>query len=67
MEKEQIHKKIVRAKISGRIIAGKTSSRRRDEVNRSARKVQIKLWRRKVYTTDDSGGNLTATGDSSVL
>jgi hypothetical protein len=46
MEKEQLHKKIVRAKISGRISVGKTRSKCLDEVNRSAR-VQIKLWRRK--------------------
>ena len=67
MEKEQICKKIVRAKISGRIIVRKTSSRRLDEVNSSARKMQIKLWRLKAYTTDDSGRNLTGTGDSSDL
>jgi hypothetical protein len=35
------------AKISGRIKVGKTSSRCLDEVNRSARKVQLKLRRRK--------------------
>lgn len=41
-----MRKKIVAAKIYGRTKVGKTGSRCLDEVNRFARKVQLKLWRR---------------------
>jgi hypothetical protein len=42
-EKEQMCKRIVVAKISGKIEVAGTNSRRLDEDNRSARKVKIKL------------------------
>jgi len=43
-----MRKEIVPAKINGKTKLGKRGSRCLDEVNRSARKVQLKMWRRNV-------------------
>jgi len=41
-----MRKKIIRAKINGRKKLGKNRFKILDEINRSARKVQLKVWRR---------------------